>query len=1137
MPVAQVTVRRCTTLQWTPPPDGVPTESASFTQHFFDEDNVLSLYAMQRVLLTPKVDEQATLRGGLQHVEIVWQVGGGSSHRGSGVARSKRAARREAARQLLRGLPLSDELVSQMRKQMINLLRMRLGAHVVVDGPADAGSPGRGEQKHRVLWRVPRPGGRTPFELSSEGAGRSAADAQARAWERLYVAAVRHQLHVDAVPAAPKQPGGSASAATREAGANRQSQMDERLTALSPEAAGELSARHNAIIQRHRIEARETFIDHQAGTHCTLTWRWREADGTPRSGVTTGLGTSKRTARGDAMRAMLVSQGHAEDLGVDALNQASRVRSLAKAGDATAVLAAIAFLEAWPPSAWELALPDAWQLTLARGEGATAAGLGDAMRRGLGDAGAEGLGVPPQLWEQLLDACAHVACSSTAHHGLAALGTLPLAADAFPSPVHRDYFQHFRALTAWERVGLNQAAVCEIRERGHAARGMRLEKEHCVLPYLTLGARGDAAAALSLIDVRVGDMVFVQPQAIEGQPEGAGHLATVTSLTSAEAPHRKLTLRCTTLGTADLEPNRFVVHGLDSEVTALRMVAALHALAQPASARKDSRAPGFAPALRTLLLQSFSGPGHEAARAAAEELPPGCAWADEQGRERCLSAATEAASTRGAQLTPAQVAAVQSALERRLTLIHGPPGTGKTTAAICVVLAWRPLGERILCAADSNVAADHLHAGLTRWGIRALRFSFSDPDEAAERLDGQAGSEGPSWRRRARRSLGRGERGQNSAYRQLLAMRDSLADYQIVVTTCASAGHELLQGMSFPRVLVDECTQSVEPSTLIPLSHGCAHLVLIGDHRQLPPTVVTAEARRGGLERSLFARLAASGADAAADGAGNTSVAVAEPVLLDEQRRMHPSIAAFPNEHFYAGRVRDAVPELPPVPGIPWPHGGEVRVLLVDVPAAGAEEREGTSWRNSAEAEAVLGLVLHVLESGRGRRGEAASVAAVPPLPPQEVSVITPYLQQKQALQAHFAQQAAKAGVQPSAATAGLGRVRVNTVDGFQGAESDLVIFSAVRSNLEGRLGFLLDERRANVLLTRARRGLVVFADAATMRRAKGSVWARWLAWADGAGAVMPLDTFQAHLAASTSSPSPNPGSDYMIGQDSTPAA
>ena len=254
------------------------------------------------------------------------------------------------------------------------------------------------------------------------------------------------------------------------------------------------------------------------------------------------------------------------------------------------------------------------------------------------------------------------------------------------------------------------------------------------------------------------------------------------------------------------------MRGLESEVTAMRCIRALRGVVE---GRLDHR-------LERVLLGE------------KQELM-------ETDVEDRLALVRKAAEELGLELPKAQLLAVRAALEQRVTLIHGPPGTGKTTAAAAVVHAWRSLGGRILCAADSNVAADNLQRSLQRWGLPCYRFAPSEMHKA-------------------------------SSYQQMLLAKDALGSFQVVVTTCASAGHELLKGHRFLQVLVDESTQSVEPSTLIPLMHGCGRLVLVGDHRQLPPTVISEEARRQGLETSLFARLARH----------------IKPQMLTEQRRMHP---------------------------------------------------------------------------------------------------------------------------------------------------------------------------------------------------------------------------------------------------------
>ena len=374
---------------------------------------------------------------------------------------------------------------------------------------------------------------------------------------------------------------------------------------------------------------------------------------------------------------------------------------------------------------------------------------------------------------------------------------------------------------------------------------------------------------------------------------------------------QKLTLRCHTLSLDDVDEEWFDVYGLESEVTTLRCISALWSASQPNASLEERPATQLMlnREMTKILVESFLPEGLPKAREVARSLPPGCDPGSMDQRLRMLQKSIPS----HVKLSESQMRSVQLALQQRLTLIHGPPGTGKTTAAVSVLSAWRSLGDRILCAADSNVAADNLHQNLPKWGMKAYRFSPAEMHQTGERA---------------------------TAYQRRLAIQDAIGSFQIVVTTCASAGHELLRGYNFPRVLVDESTQSIEPSTLLPIINGCSHLVLIGDHRQLPPTVISDDARRLGLDRSLFARLAEPKANA-----------VVEPLLLNEQRRMHPSIAEFPNRHFYDGLVQDEVSSRPPIPGVQFPQQDATRVLLVNC-AADAEEQHGTSWRNVAEVQA-----------------------------------------------------------------------------------------------------------------------------------------------------------------------------------------
>jgi superfamily I DNA and/or RNA helicase len=279
----------------------------------------------------------------------------------------------------------------------------------------------------------------------------------------------------------------------------------------------------------------------------------------------------------------------------------------------------------------------------------------------------------------------------------------------------------------------------------------------------------------------------------------------------------------------------------------------------------------------------------------------------------------------------------------------------------------------------------------------------------------------------------------------------------------------------FRRVVVDECSQATETAALCALGRGAESVVLIGDHKQLPATVLSTEAARGGLARSLFERF--------------VDLGVADPVVLVEQRRMHPSISHFPNQKFYGGQLVDAAEpaNTAPIPGYPWAE--DCQVSFVDTSMDGEygsafEAKRGFSAFNQAEVTVIEATLRALIAS--------AAIA------PHEVGVLTPYAAQKTALQN---------ALRP------LG-VCVDTVDGWQGMERDFIVFSATRSNALGDIGFLSDPRRMNVMLTRARRGLVVVGDRGTLQKAsRGSHWGDWLQWVDGQNAAISPAELRAALA------------------------
>ncbi len=461
------------------------------------------------------------------------------------------------------------------------------------------------------------------------------------------------------------------------------------------------------------------------------------------------------------------------------------------------------------------------------------------------------------------------------------------------------------------------------------------------------------------------------------------------------------------------------------------------------------------------------------------------------------------------QLNESQAAAVLQCLAARdFFLIHGPPGTGKTITCIEVILQLVRRGNRILAAADSNVAVDNLVERLDKLGVNVVRVGHparvipslrdrsldylvqGDPDylkaqELRERAMGLKTSRG-EWgvmpEMRWRRGLsdeaimelaqqGRSIRGIPVAklkgmqtwlkvkrrMDKLFAMARDLEELAInrvirgadvVCATNSTAGSEILRAVKFDVAVIDEATQSTEPSALIPLLKA-KRCIMAGDHKQLPPTVLNEAAVRGSLSTSLFERLLQAYGDRIR-------------VMLDVQYRMNEEIETFPNQEFYKGKLRafDSVRQrtlqelLPPSPDATREADDLTPFLFLDTQGSDQYQermrRGSTSKENPGEARLVRGIAERLLELG---------------LPAEEIAIISPYDDQVSLMKSLLR----------------VDGLEIKTVDGFQGREKEAVIVSFVRSNRRGEIGFLSDLRRLNVSITRAKRKLVLIGDATTL--------------------------------------------------------
>ena len=440
-------------------------------------------------------------------------------------------------------------------------------------------------------------------------------------------------------------------------------------------------------------------------------------------------------------------------------------------------------------------------------------------------------------------------------------------------------------------------------------------------------------------------------------------------------------------------------------------------------------------------------------------------------------------------LNPSQRDAVETAMHQRLTLIQGPPGTGKTHTAVRLLRALAQQGAGpILATAESNVAVDNLLEGLLDAGVKALRIGrpvkvretlrMATLDAVLERhpLQEELAMARDEERemKQALSSLKGKEKGLmhrdiNLTKKEILEMErrmtESILDEaEVICATTIGCGHRLLTHRTFPVVLMDEATQASEPSALVPIVKGCRQLVLVGDHQQLPPTVVSRRAEEGGLNRSLFERLIACGLASC---------------MLTTQYRMHPVLREFPSARFYQNRLEDGceAADRPAPAGFLWPNWDKP-MAFVPVDGVEEEDEEGKSRSNRDEAAKVLTIVTELLAMGD--------------LTPHDIGVVTPYNGQVRLLNDLFIQ---AGGREAGERFEGL---EIKSVDGYQGREKEVIVFSTVRANDRGEVGFLSDHRRLNVAITRARRGLVVLGHPATLRYHPD--WRAYLDWADESG-------------------------------------
>nr|XP_033784276.1 DNA-binding protein SMUBP-2 [Geotrypetes seraphini] len=430
-------------------------------------------------------------------------------------------------------------------------------------------------------------------------------------------------------------------------------------------------------------------------------------------------------------------------------------------------------------------------------------------------------------------------------------------------------------------------------------------------------------------------------------------------------------------------------------------------------------------------------------------------------------------------LNGSQKTAVSFALsQRELAIIHGPPGTGKTTTVVELIIQAVKQGLKVLCCAPSNVAVDNLVDHLAAHGERILRLGH--PARLLDcvqhhSLDAVlARSDNAQIVTDIRKDIDEAfvkikktkEKGEKSHYRSEIkvlrkelkereenAMTEILKHATVVLATNTGASDDgplkLLPEDYFDLVVIDECSQALEASCWIPLLKG-KKCVLAGDHKQLPPTIISNKAAAKGLSLSLMERVIQNYGDSAVQ-------------MLTVQYRMHHSIMQWASQEMYSGKLtaHQSVADhlLRDLPGVTSTEDTGIPLLLIDTAGCGLFELDVEDEQSKGNQGEVRLVGLHL---------QALMEAGVKT---SDMAVIAPYNLQVHMLRQHLSHR--------------FPDLEIKSVDGFQGREKEAVVLSFVRSNRKGEVGFLAEDRRINVAITRARRHVAVVCDSRTVSNHK----------------------------------------------------
>lgn len=452
-------------------------------------------------------------------------------------------------------------------------------------------------------------------------------------------------------------------------------------------------------------------------------------------------------------------------------------------------------------------------------------------------------------------------------------------------------------------------------------------------------------------------------------------------------------------------------------------------------------------------------------------------------------------------LNPTQERAVNEVLwAKDVAIVHGPPGTGKTTTLVEAINETLMRESQVLVCAQSNMAVDWISEKLVDRGINVLRIG--NPTRVNDKMLGftyerrfESHADYPQlWAiRKAIRELRKNRKKGSENYHQKMDRLKSRAaeielrinaelfgEARVIACTLVGSAHHLLEGMKFGTLFIDEAAQALEAACWIPMRRA-SRVILAGDHCQLPPTVKSIAALRAGLGKTLMERIAENKPEVV--------------TLLKIQYRMNDEIMRFSSDWFYGGKVESA-PQIKYRSVLDYDHpitwidtSNEENQITIEGGDAPEDSASVSSSVSAANQNSDLNFKEQFVGESFGRINKAEAELTLLTLAEYftkigkrrvleeriDVGIISPYRAQVQYLKKLIKKYEF---FKPYRRL-----ISVNTVDGFQGQERDVILISLVRSNDEGQIGFLKDLRRMNVAMTRARMKLIILGNKDTMTK------------------------------------------------------